>query len=113
MEEDTPQNETAQSEVPPSTGDSAPPDYPILLNEGLRAINQAVAEMPPQPEEFAEQSAIDAPIVRMANAILSTSIDERASAIQCEPDRRNLRIRIRIDGVLHELMAIPKHVEPP
>src|SRR4029079_11956218 len=30
-----------------------------------------------------------------------------------EPDRRNVRVRIRVDGVLQELMAVPKHIQAP
>ena len=54
-----------------------------------------------------------APIVRMANAIIVQAIGSGASDIHIEPDRRNLRVRCRIDGVLHEVMTIPKHIMAP
>ncbi len=54
-----------------------------------------------------------APIIRMANAILANAIDNGASDIHVEPDRANLRIRCRIDGVLQQLMTIPKHIQAP
>jgi type IV pilus assembly protein PilB len=54
-----------------------------------------------------------APIVRMANAIIVTAIENGASDIHLEPDRRNVRVRIRVDGVLQELMAVPKHIQAP
>jgi type IV pilus assembly protein PilB len=60
-----------------------------------------------------EDEANKAPIVRMANAIMSTAIDNGASDIHIEPDRRNVRIRVRVDGVLQELMAVPKHIQAP
>jgi type IV pilus assembly protein PilB len=54
-----------------------------------------------------------APIIRMANAILSQAIESGASDIHIEPDRRNVRVRFRVDGVLHEVMPIPKHIQAP
>jgi type IV pilus assembly protein PilB len=54
-----------------------------------------------------------APVVRMANAILVQAIDQGASDIHIEPDRRNVRIRYRVDGVLHESMLVPKHIQGP
>lgn len=53
------------------------------------------------------------PLIRMANAILVSALESQSSDIHVEPDRRNLRIRFRINGVLHEEMAIPKHIELP
>jgi type IV pilus assembly protein PilB len=47
----------------------------------------------------------------MANAILVTAIEQGASDIHIEPDRRNVRIRIRIDGVMQQLMTVPKHIQ--
>ncbi len=54
-----------------------------------------------------------APVIRMANAILSNAIDMGASDIHIEPDRRNVRVRFRVDGVLQEVMPLPKHIQAP
>lgn len=48
----------------------------------------------------------------MANAILVTAIENGASDIHIEPDRKNVRVRIRIDGVMQQLMTVPKHIQP-
>ncbi|MEM6959059.1 MAG: ATPase, T2SS/T4P/T4SS family, partial [Myxococcota bacterium] len=54
--------------------------------------------------------AEDAPIIRLCNAILVNAIQKGASDIHVEPYERSLRVRYRIDGVLHEEMALPpKH----
>ncbi len=53
------------------------------------------------------------PLVRMANAIMRDATNNVASDIHIEPDRKNLRIRYRINGTLHEVMAIPKHIATP
>lgn len=52
-----------------------------------------------------------APIIKMVNAILSNAIDMGASDIHMEPFRRNMRVRFRIDGVLREVMPIPKLIQ--
>jgi type IV pilus assembly protein PilB len=53
-----------------------------------------------------------APIVRLANAIIVNAIESRASDIHIEPDKRNVRVRCRIDGVLQEVMSVPKFIQP-
>jgi type IV pilus assembly protein PilB len=60
-----------------------------------------------------EKDSEKAPIIRMANAVLVQAIDSGASDIHIEPDSRNVRIRCRIDGVLHEIMKVPKHIQGP
>ncbi len=55
----------------------------------------------------------DAPIVRLANTIIQQAIKERASDIHIEPDRRAVRVRYRIDGVLHETMTMPNYIKMP
>jgi type IV pilus assembly protein PilB len=57
--------------------------------------------------------ADDAPIVRLANTIIQQAIKERASDIHIEPGPRNMRVRYRIDGVLHEAMPMPKYLQMP
>ncbi len=54
-----------------------------------------------------ERASEDAPVVRLCNAILLNAIKKRASDIHVEPYERKLRVRYRIDGVLHEEMAPP------
>jgi len=55
----------------------------------------------------------EAPIIRVVNVIIQQAIKDRASDIHIEPDRRGVRIRYRIDGVLHEVMRVPKYVHAP
>jgi type IV pilus assembly protein PilB len=54
-----------------------------------------------------ERASEDAPVVRLCNAILLNAIKKRASDIHVEPYERKLRVRYRVDGVLHEEMAPP------
>jgi len=55
-----------------------------------------------------ERSAEDAPVIKMVNLILANAIKAKASDIHIEPYQKDLRIRYRIDGVLHEQPAPPK-----
>jgi len=50
----------------------------------------------------------DAPIVKLVNFIITKAVADRASDIHVEPQERDLRVRYRIDGVLHEMMRSPK-----
>ncbi len=52
----------------------------------------------------------EAPIVKLVNMLISKAASERASDIHVEPTDKDLRIRFRIDGVLHEIMRTPRSV---
>ena len=52
----------------------------------------------------------DAPIVRFVNLLITQAIQDRASDIHIEPAEKDLRVRFRIDGVLHEMMRPPKSI---
>jgi type IV pilus assembly protein PilB len=53
----------------------------------------------------------DAPIVRLVNLLIRQAVQDRASDIHVEPAERDVRIRYRVDGVLHEVMRTPKRVQ--
>ncbi len=52
----------------------------------------------------------DAPIVKFVNLLITQAIQDRASDIHVEPTEKDLRVRFRIDGVLHEVMRSPKTI---
>ncbi len=53
----------------------------------------------------------DAPIVKLVNMIITQAAADRASDIHVEPGDGNLRVRYRIDGVLHQVMMPPKSIQ--
>lgn len=53
----------------------------------------------------------DAPIVRFVNLLVTQAIQDRASDIHIEPTENDLRVRYRIDGVLHEMQRSPKQIQ--
>jgi len=54
-----------------------------------------------------EKASEDAPVIRLCNAILLSAIKKGASDIHIEPYEKSLRVRYRIDGVLHDEMRPP------
>ena len=62
--------------------------------------------------EDLEEALEDAPIVKLVNAIMTQAVGDRASDVHLEPGERNVRIRFRVDGVLHEPMPpAPKNIQ--
>jgi len=53
----------------------------------------------------------DAPIVRFVNILVTQAIQDRASDIHIEPAEKDLLVRYRIDGVLHEMQRAPKQIQ--
>src|SRR4051794_2648060 len=53
----------------------------------------------------------DAPIVKLVNLLISQAVADRASDIHIEPTENDVRVRYRIDGVLHEVMRSPKNIQ--
>jgi type IV pilus assembly protein PilB len=51
--------------------------------------------------------AEDAPIVRLVNSIMESAISGGASDVHIEPGEHNVRVRVRVDGLLYEQMVIP------
>jgi type IV pilus assembly protein PilB len=52
-------------------------------------------------------------VVRLANLIVRQAIREKASDIHIQPEANRVRIRFRIDGILHDVMTVPKKVQAP
>src|SRR5207245_9533571 len=59
-----------------------------------------------------ERAAVEeGPIVKMVNMLITQAIGDRASDIHIEPTERDVRVRYRVDGVLHEVMHSPKNIQ--
>ena len=92
--------------------------YNADLTEGVSdAISTADEEaVAARTNEKGETTALvinqDSPISRALNTILEYAARSRASDIHIEPTETDLKIRCRIDGVLREIMKLPKSIEP-
>jgi len=57
--------------------------------------------------EHLKDLASEAPVIRLVNLILQRAVEQRASDVHIEPFENRLKVRYRIDGVLHEVEAPP------
>ncbi len=73
-------------------------------------LNQVALSLP-EPEDLLE-SADDAPIIRLINALLTEAIKENASDIHIESFENRLLVRFRVDGVLREALQPPRAIGP-
>ncbi len=83
--------------------------------ESEEPMIDAAASAVVTPENVPEEARIETgnvPVVNLANKLLDDAIEERASDVHFEPQAGYLRVRYRIDGVMHEVARIPKKVEP-
>jgi type IV pilus assembly protein PilB len=59
------------------------------------------------------EAAQEAPIIRLVDTILREAIRNEATDIHVEPMQNGVRIRYRIDGILHEVLRLPKWLSAP
>ncbi len=53
----------------------------------------------------------DSPVIRLVNLMFSQAVRDNASDIHIEPYQNSLKIRQRLDGILHDMLSPPKHVQ--
>lgn len=106
--------------------------YPAVAGEGGPAIDEALKEIQDTDVESAVREALnfddldiesgeidemdddedtdlnDAPVIQLVNMIIAEAIKAEASDIHFEPFEKRLRLRYRIDGILHEMTNPPK-----
>ena len=66
-----------------------------------------------EPSHVLVAETEDAPIIRLVDAMISQATEERASDIHIEPSGERVRIRFRVDGVLHDASSTPRSVLRP
>ena len=82
---------------------------------GARAVleeEQLLHDEEQQQEDDLEvdDGVSDAPLVRLVNSVIFQAAEDGASDIHWEPQEDSLVVRLRIDGVLHEVQRIPKRL---
>ncbi|MFQ3589495.1 MAG: ATPase, T2SS/T4P/T4SS family, partial [Chloracidobacterium sp.] len=96
-------------------GATAAPAAPVNLDEAMNEINEAlgegdfeVSEAPTEDVlDLSTQAADEAPVVKLVNMILVSSLEYGASDIHIEPYEKEFRVRFRVDGLLREVMRPP------
>ncbi len=87
---------------------------PVNLDEAMSEINEALGDTDLEVSESNEEvldlsaaSADEAPVVKLVNMILVSSLEYGASDIHIEPYEKEFRVRFRVDGLLREVMRPP------
>ena len=81
------------------------------LSDLTTAIEEEIAPTPSDQVAVREADPDDAPIVRFVNLIIGQAIQDLASDIHIEPGEFEMRVRYRIDGVLHDVQQAPKNIQ--
>ena len=93
--------------------------YPLAVEETRQMIEdldeQAASEESIEFSNLEDKDimtmAQEAPIIKLVNQILFQAIKLDASDIHIEPEEKNIRVRFRIDGVLHQTFSPPKRIQ--
>ncbi len=80
-------------------------------SEDLTSMNLDIGDDTDDDLAALQEITEDAPIVKLVNMLIRQAIADRASDIHIEPTETDVRIRYRIDGVLHEVMRTPKRAQ--
>ena len=75
--------------------------------------SQAAAEegIEDRPIALEAKAADETPVIKLVNMMITQAVKDGASDIHVEPDEKATRIRYRVDGILHEVMNPPKHLQ--
>jgi len=89
-------------------------------SEILEAIRRHYRELPEEEGPAPEVEVVEhdltlegAPVVQLADAILREAMAARASDLHLEPEEHELKVRMRVDGVMTDLRTLPKEMEGP
>jgi type IV pilus assembly protein PilB len=96
----------------------APADDIVNLISRLDRLEDVVgesAEIVEEVEDGAEVVALhetseDAPVIKLVNQIVAQAVERGASDIHLAPDGRELRVRFRVDGVLHDITTVQRRM---
>jgi general secretion pathway protein E len=83
------------------------------IEKQIRDIIPVAPEAVELEERISSELIAQAPVVRAVNLLISQAVKDRASDIHIEPQQSHLRVRYRIDGILHETLSLPLSVHGP
>jgi len=89
---------------------------PEMSSDELQGILEVIEAEEDHEDDMAstqdlERQAEEAPVVKMTNMVLVQSIMEGASDVHLNPEEDQLRVRFRVDGVLHDAFNLPKNLQ--
>ena len=117
----------SRKRIVPMVADIAGINYAMQMVYGNERASQAIEEMQRERADsdddqegglqtfYSSQTDDDplssAPTIRLVNSIIERAVTERASDIHLEPRENEMQVRMRIDGVLHNILTIPKELQ--
>ncbi len=117
---------TVHKKVIPMVATARAIDYAIQTLYGNEGAAKAIEEMKqeaansPDQQFNTDQAFVtnrigddvnSAPTIRLVNSIIERAVTERASDIHVEPREEDLRVRMRIDGMMREILTIPRDLQ--
>ena len=82
-----------------------------MQRENRGKEEEAVQDLAFVSNQIGDDSVNSAPTIRLVNSIIERAVNERASDIHIEPRENEMQVRMRIDGVLHNILTIPKDLQ--
>jgi len=79
--------------------------------EGIDDVSFGTLSDEIEDVEQLKDLASEAPVIRLVNLLMSKAVESRASDIHIEPFEKDLKIRYRIDGILHDVESPPKKLK--
>ena len=119
---------TVHKKVVPMVSTASAIDYAIHTLYGNEGAAKAIEEMKQEAAASQDQqvggtdqafvsnrigddNANSAPTIRLVNSIIERAVTERASDIHIEPRETELRVRMRIDGMMRDILTIPRDLQ--
>jgi len=88
-------------------------DSPRAAVDAPLSVDVRPAPSPQNPATpLAGRPDADVPVITFVNQLLRRAVDERASDIHFEPTEGDLRVRFRVDGILHDAISAPASLAP-
>ena len=112
-------SETELSSMTESSFGTQAAPVEVNLDEVLQDVGnpdiEVLAQGNPEEEEeeLPEGVEPEAPIIRLVDRVIQDAVRARATDIHIEPGRGNVQVRYRIDGVLRDILTVPKYVQGP
>lgn len=75
-------------------------------------IDQSTEERDSSVSSNVKKISQDSPVSKALNAILEYAVKSGASDVHTEPFENEFKVRVRVDGILREIMKLPKSIEP-
>lgn len=88
-----------------------PKDFQDALNLYKKGLQKSFDELLSEQIGVAGKEGEEAPIVKIVQLLIEYAYDNKASDIHIEPLKNDTIVRFRIDGVLHDVLRLPKTIE--